>query len=65
MKMSRVWAMPSGDTFSIPPIGDFVQRYLDVANVSIDPFARNTNLATHTNDLNPDTTAAYHLKADE
>lgn len=38
---SRVWAMPSRDTFSVPPIGDFVRRYLSVAEVPVDPFARN------------------------
>lgn len=26
--MSRVWAMPNKDTFSIEPIGLFVKRYL-------------------------------------
>ena len=31
--------MPNGDTFSVPPIGDFVRRYLYASKVSIDPFA--------------------------
>lgn len=28
MIFSRAWAMPNADTFSIKPIGEFVQRYL-------------------------------------
>lgn len=62
---SRVWAMPSCDTFSVPPIGEFVQRYLRASTVSIDPFARNKRWATFTNDLNPETQAEYHLDAVE
>lgn len=55
--------MPSPDTFSIPVIGDMVKRYLLRSRVSVDPFARNSNLATHTNDLNHCTTAQHHLEA--
>ncbi len=64
MKFNRLWAMPNGDTFSIPPIAAFVQRYLKAARVSVDPFARNKRWATHTNDLNPDTQAEHHLDAE-
>ena len=60
---NRQWAMPSADTFDIPPINDFVKRYLRQASVSVDPFARNKRWATYTNDLNPDTAAEYHLSA--
>lgn len=59
--ISRVWAMPSADTFSIQPIQDFVVRHL--RGVSIDPFARNCKLATYTNDLDPRTCATDHMKA--
>jgi hypothetical protein len=62
-RMARVWAMPSADTFDIPPIGATVRRYLRAARVSVDPFARNKRWATHTNDLNPDTAAEHHLEA--
>ena len=63
MKMSRVWAMANKVTFSIKPIGSLVQRYLSLPGIeiSIDPFARDCNLATYTNDLNPSTSARYHL----
>jgi len=59
--MSRAWAMPSADTFSVPPIGDMVRRHL--RGLSVDPFARNQRLATITNDLNPDTSAEFHKDA--
>jgi hypothetical protein len=65
MKFSRTWAMPSHDTFSVAPIGDFVKRYLQQSSVSVDPFARNKTWATYTNDLNPETIAQYHLDAEE
>lgn len=63
IKFSREWAMPNADTFSIPVIGAFVKRHLKNSKVSIDPFARNKDWATYTNDLNPETNAKYHLDA--
>lgn len=63
MQMSRTWAMPNHDTFSVKPIGEFVRRYLAASTISIDPFARNKDWFTHTNDLNPATTAQHHMDA--
>lgn len=63
MIFHRAWAMPSRDTFSVPPIAEMVRRYL--SGVSVDPFARNCSLATHTNDLNPSTSARHHMDARE
>lgn len=63
MKFTRTWAMPNADTFSVKPIGEFVQRYLAASRVSVDPFARNKRWATYTNDLSPDTAAEYHMDA--
>ena len=60
MKVSRKWSMPSRDTFSIKPIRDFIGK---VPSSSIDPFARNSDLATWTNDLNPNTKAIFHMDA--
>ena len=57
----RTWAMPNGDTFTVPIIGKFVQMYLQRSEVSVDPFARNKRWATHTNDLNPETGAEHHM----
>tara|TARA_R110000868_G_scaffold215638_2_gene465757 strand:- start:196 stop:717 length:522 start_codon:yes stop_codon:yes gene_type:complete len=64
MKFSRKWAMPNHDTFSVPPIGEFVRRYLGASNNSVDPFARNKDWANYTNDLNPETSAQYHMDAE-
>lgn len=60
---SRRWAMPSGDTLSVPPIAAFVRKYLADSKCSIDPFARNNAWATYSNDINPATCAAHHLDA--
>ena len=62
---SRTWAMPNPNTFSVKPIGEFVQRYLKASNLSVDPFARDKRWATYTNDLNPSTQAEYHMEARE
>jgi hypothetical protein len=61
LKFTRVWAMPSADTFSVQPIRDFVMRY--VTEDSCDPFARNSEIAKDTNDLNPETKAKHHMEA--
>lgn len=61
--ITRVWAMPYSDTFDIEPIGNLVKRYLTNSKCSVDPFARNKQWATYTNDLNPDTIAEFHLDA--
>jgi len=63
--MRRQWAMPNSETFKVKPIKEFVMKYLAASECSVDPFARNTNLATFTNDLNTDTTADYHLECEE
>jgi hypothetical protein len=55
--------MPNRDTFKVKPILDFVRRYALPGLVGIDPFARNTQIATFTNDLNPGTSAKCHLEA--
>lgn len=62
---SRHWAMPSRETFSVKPIGQFVQKYLKESKRSVDPFARNNQWATDTNDINPATTAQCHMDAEE
>ena len=57
----RTWAMPNGDTFTVPIIGRFVQMYLQRSEISVDPFARNKRWATHTNALNTKTEAEHHM----
>lgn len=56
--------MPNAETFSIKPIGEFVRAYLACAKVSVDPFARNRDWATYTNDINPATAAQSHQDAE-
>lgn len=63
-RFSRLFAMPNAETFSIKPIGEFVMAYLASAKVSVDPFARNRDWATYTNDINPKTSAQSHQDAE-
>jgi hypothetical protein len=65
MAFSRAWAMPQSETFSVGPIAKFVRKYLSPSSASIDPFARNCGWATVTNDINPNTTAQYHMDAED
>lgn len=58
----RVFAMPSLDTFSIQSIKSFVRRYLN--GISVDPFARNSRLATYRNDIDKATNAEHHMDAE-
>ena len=60
MNIERKWAMPNHNTFSIKPIREFIG---DVPLQSIDPFARNSELATITNDLNPEFDTNYNMDA--
>ena len=60
IKFSRRWAMPNHKTFDIDPIAKFVHNYIGNNHITIDPFARDSEIATFTNDLNPDTKAQYH-----
>ncbi len=64
MIFTRIFAMPNSETFSVKPIGEFVQKYLTASKRSIDPFARDKRWATRTNDLSPETQAEFHLDAE-
>lgn len=63
MTITRQWAMPNHDTFRVKPIGEFVMKYIANSAVSVDPFARNNQWATHRNDINPSTLAENHIDA--
>lgn len=64
MIMTRTWAMPSPNTFSVKPIGEFVERWLPHGLGEVaDPFARDVALAKYTNDLSPATKAEHHMDA--
>jgi len=62
MKIERVWAMPCGNTFSIPPISQLLTEEM-TGNPWIDPFARNSKRADVCNDIDPTTNAEYHVDA--
>jgi hypothetical protein len=57
--------MPSRDTLSIKPIYEWADKYLIESKTSVDPFAKDCTVAQITNDLNPNTKAMFHMKADE
>ena len=62
IKFSRKWCYPSSETFSIKPIRELLERYVTGGHW-LDPFARNSKVAHITNDLNPNTSADFHLDA--
>jgi len=61
--ITRVWSMPSGETFSITPIKALLSKWLDGKTQIVDPFARNSRIANYRNDLDPETSAESHLEA--
>jgi hypothetical protein len=65
MKINRVWAMPSAWTFTIKPIKELLERYVDNGKGWIDPYAGKNSPAEITNDLNPNNPTTYHLEANE
>ena len=65
MNFNREFAVPTAETFSLPPVAKLLDRWLLGCAVVVDPFARNSKYGTLRNDLNPNTTAEYHLLAEE
>ncbi len=63
MKIERKWAMPNKNTFSIPPIRDFILRELPRDGKVIDPFANSSKIANITNDLDPQYGTDFNLDA--
>ena len=64
MNITRSWAMPDHNTFSIKPIEIFINKHLTDGKW-LDPFSRNSLFKnkTITNDLNTEFEADYHLEA--
>tara|TARA_Y100000768_G_scaffold348882_1_gene298076 strand:+ start:561 stop:1112 length:552 start_codon:yes stop_codon:yes gene_type:complete len=70
---NRAFSMPNSQTFSMKPVKEFVEHWIGVAYsaedrnnpVVVDPFARDSEYGTITNDINTTTRADYHMKADE
>lgn len=61
--IDRVWAMPSGDTFTIPPIKSIVHELCSLGGVIVDPFSRRSPFGNVTNDINPEMPTDYHMDA--
>jgi len=64
VEIRREWAMPSRWTFDIDPLREIVERELD-SGLWVDPFAGKSNLADITNDIDPENTTDYSLRATE
>lgn len=62
MLIERAWAMPNSNTFEVQPIRKLISEEM-TDGIWVDPFARNSKLASVTNDINPDTDAQYHMDA--
>ena len=62
MRIDRVWAMPSKNTFEIKPIKELLEEEIG-EGVWVDPFANRNRYATITNDLNPEYDTDYHMDA--
>jgi len=60
--ITRAWAMPNSNTFSIKPILAFIEANR-VGGVSVDPFANSNALCKITNDLDSQFNTTYHLDA--
>ena len=69
MKITRSWAMPNKNTFSIKPIEELIARWVNEISSChtmakfVDPFCGKNEWADITNDLNPDIQAMHHQDA--
>lgn len=65
MKISRHWAMPSKDTFTIKPIAELLGRYVGDGKNWFDPFSGFNSPAELTNDICKQKPTKYHMSAVE
>lgn len=63
IKMTRAWAMPSGKTFTIKPIKEFIERNVEGFDAIADPFSNGSKYGTITNDLDPAFNTTYNMDA--
>jgi hypothetical protein len=66
MKITRAWAMPNKNTFSIKPIAELIERVvMEQKGIWIDPFCGQNPYAAPSfkNDLNPEIEANHHVDA--
>src|SRR5260221_524866 len=64
-KFIREFAMPNSATFKLPPVASLLKRHINGANIIVDPFARNSDWGTLTNDIDPSATSGKHMDAVE
>lgn len=62
--IDRIWSMPNSKTFSIKPIKELLEEEIQ-GGIWLDPFARDSKIATITNDLNTEFETDFHLEATE
>ena len=55
--------MPSPNTFSVAPIRDLLMVHIEDGDKIVDPFARDSSWTKFSNDINPETGAAFHMEA--
>src|SRR5215472_11560007 len=64
VRFGRSFDMPDPNTFQIPTIRTFIERYWSHGAITVDPFARSSCYAPEwSNDLDPATSAKYHMDA--
>jgi hypothetical protein len=65
ISITRAWAMPNMDTFSVAPIARLIGRYIERGRW-IDPFARNSpfkRFCEATNDISPDFNTTHCMES--
>lgn len=63
---NRTFAKASHATFTIPPIAEFVHKYVGLGQGWADPFSGNNSPASLRNDHDPSVAAAeYHMEAEQ
>jgi hypothetical protein len=65
VNISRKWAMPSRHTFTIKPIKELIEKYVNHDELWIDPFGGFNSPCDESNDLNPEAPTKYHMDAVE
>lgn len=63
MKISRVFARASHETFRIKPIAELLSRYMGSGTGWADPYARISRRAEYVNDLDPSCGCEYKMDA--
>ena len=69
--ITKTWAMPNSNTFSIKPIKQIIERYISIKAMEkhsadlciVDPFANSNTFGTIRNDIDPQYDTQYHMDA--